>query len=205
MKLPETVKVGGMPFSVKIDDDLLNDQDENSNGLIDYHQGRILLKKTKVFQQTIVPFPASRIIESFFHEILHAIDFIFCFGDFTEDQIELLTTGLICVIKENNLNFGSIPFRKPNKIKILGFYHKITYSTRRDSDIAICQSSDTLAIFITSSVCDHLVKHRLLSCILGAITAQLEIDIEMDILMKFAMGVLQVFSDIPIEKLIKEN
>ena len=90
MKIPETLKVGGMTYIVNITDNVSYGS-ANVAGEIDYRQGRIM----------ICPLSRERMERTFFHEMLHAILDHLGYAEHDEQQLDALANALHMVFTDN--------------------------------------------------------------------------------------------------------
>lgn len=92
MRIPDRLKVG--PFWYAIErPELIDRYAPETDGMCDY--GRLEIKVENGL-------PAPRAEETFFHELVHAVDEFMC-TQLSEEQMDQLSKGLYMVFKENGL------------------------------------------------------------------------------------------------------
>ncbi len=93
MKIPNKIKVAGLDYSVKIDDNMHQKED-----LAGQHDGNALVIRlqNKNYNPQVTE-------QTFFHEILHAINTAYCNKELNEKQVNNISVGLYQVLKDNNL------------------------------------------------------------------------------------------------------
>lgn len=93
MKISEQVKVGAYAYQVTWHDELRNDQDVRLRGQCDHSAGAIRILRGQ---------PADREVETFFHELIHAVECAWNL-DLTEDEVAGLSLGLTATLRDNHL------------------------------------------------------------------------------------------------------
>lgn len=83
MKIPESIKIGGITYKVDIVEDI---DKSDAQGEIDYEKAYIRVKKTN----------EDSMKQTFLHELFHAMNI-----DFDEERVEFLSVILYQVIKDN--------------------------------------------------------------------------------------------------------
>ena len=87
MKFPAVLKIGGQMISIKVTDEVPND----NNGYWDSRKGTIYIHKNM---------PATEQEVTLLHEIIHALN-----NSIDHKEVEYLAQGLYQVIKDNSLIF----------------------------------------------------------------------------------------------------
>lgn len=99
MQIPKIVKIGGHKFAVKFVEMLNKGKDA---GIIDCWNDTITLaKKVKSGKKVIVKTSEAVQKITFIHEIMHAINNIFCNKQLKESDIEAISEGLYQFIVDN--------------------------------------------------------------------------------------------------------
>lgn len=93
MKLPDTLRVCGLDYEIIVDDNL--SLDRGATGQHHAEQLRITIQTHGVNKQ--------RILQTFWHEIVHAIDEHYSDGMMTENQVRALASGIYQVLSDNDL------------------------------------------------------------------------------------------------------
>ena len=103
MKIPKTVKIGGLRFDVKlVDDPIILEEfgDKELGGMIDYNNTEIMLHSAVSDEYISL---------IFLHEIIHGV-FEFMEIDTSVDETEAvgskLANGMHQVLRDNKLDFG---------------------------------------------------------------------------------------------------
>lgn len=98
MKIPKTLKVGGITYKV-IKRSRFSKGDSKFSGLAKHSQATVELALD--FED--VPFDIQKVEECFIHELLHCVDNIYNNQKLDEDTVDRLSQGLYQVLKDNNL------------------------------------------------------------------------------------------------------
>jgi hypothetical protein len=93
MKLPDTLRVCGLDYEVIVDDNL--SLDRGATGQHHAEQLTITIQTHGVNKQ--------RVLQTFWHEIIHAIDEQYSDGQMTENQVRALASGIYQVLSDNEL------------------------------------------------------------------------------------------------------
>lgn len=98
MKIPSTVKIGAQEFEIVWMDS--PDEAEKQLGLTKAHLNRMEIAKNADGEKM----PEGSIVDTFMHEVLHAISITYGLG-LRERQVAGLAGGLLQVIRDNKLDF----------------------------------------------------------------------------------------------------
>jgi len=93
MKIPKKLKICGLDYTVELRKDF-----QIKEGLSGQHQAtqcKIILQNNDYNKQVIE--------QTFFHELLHAIDDNYNNSGLDENQVNALSNGIYQVLKDNNL------------------------------------------------------------------------------------------------------
>jgi hypothetical protein len=93
INLPSTLKVCGLIYEIIVDDNL--SLDRGATGQHHAEQLTITIQTHGVNNQ--------RVIQTFLHEIIHAIDEHYLNGDLQEGQVRSLASGFYQVLVDNDL------------------------------------------------------------------------------------------------------
>lgn len=88
MRIPESIKVGGIRYSVEVVDKI---DESDAQGEINYEECRIRIKKGN----------ADAMKQTFIHEMFHAINI-----DFDEERVEFLSVLFYQIVQDNPTIFG---------------------------------------------------------------------------------------------------
>ncbi len=97
MKIPNQVKVGGKHYQISYP--YLFAEREDRLGQTNNHTNKIFIAD----QSGNKPIAIENIEETFFHEIIHAIDWVYNGGQLEEEVVSRLSEGLYQVLSDNNL------------------------------------------------------------------------------------------------------
>jgi len=97
MKIPKTLKVGGMVYTVKQGHQF---SENELVGQADHRQLEIRLIDKEFAGR---PYAQSKIEECFIHELLHCVDCVYNNNKLTEDTVGNLSQGLYQVLKDNGM------------------------------------------------------------------------------------------------------
>lgn len=98
IKIPDKIKVGCFEYTV-IQDYKFHTTD-NAIAQADHALLEIRLKKNS---QCGTPFPEDSVLQSFLHEVVHCIDYVYNankISDHSENTIERMSMGLLDIIKQ---------------------------------------------------------------------------------------------------------
>lgn len=224
IKLPSKIKVGGFWYEVCFPYNFDNMQLSDS-GCLGMHEPATLKIKVRGLDSGGLPFPSSVIMESFLHEIFHAVDRIYCYDridalDSTvfaryeeggkETAISALSIGWYQVLKDNSvLTLKTIP----KKVKIGGFVYNIKYpydiggedpthihGIEPNKNLIKLRDSHTHGIKYNSQIIRQFLLYFLTWAILDNYADFFDKD--ENIFMPFSYGLYQVLVDNKIEELI---
>ena len=137
--IPETLKVGAVNYRVIFP--YLFDEDSAYVGLHEYETLTIKLGIMSPSHQSQA-LPKQKIYQYFLHEIMHAVDAIFCDGFMTEAEIEYISMAWHSILSENDINIKKNMKVMPRKIKIFSLYYDVRYSKFKDiEDQSICSTN----------------------------------------------------------------
>ena len=147
--IPETLKVGAVTY--KIIFPYTFNEDSSYIGLHEFDTLTIKLGIMSPSHQSAM-LPKQRIQESLIHEMIHAIETIFCDSLFTEEEVERLSMAWHSILTENDLHIRNNNKCMPKKVKIFSFYYDIKFVEFNDiEDQSIC-SSNACTIHMADSV-----------------------------------------------------
>jgi hypothetical protein len=208
VKLPKKLKVGGIIYKVLYP--YLFIEDTSIVGL--HEPSTAIIKIAGVNDSKFLC--AERILETFLHESVHAIDYVYCNEQYNEDDVEAISKALFALLYDNDLKLNTDYI--PEKVKIGGFVHNVTYPyIFRDvaEESVVRADSNTLKIFIADSDdvgkfdFRYVKKHFLsmLYTIIGYIYCIKAIrNSEYDCRMSFVSGLYQVLVDNKICELVNK-
>jgi len=93
MKIPKKLKICGLNYTIKMEDSLHANQ-----GLAGEHCTHKLL--IRIQKKDYEP---QKMEQTFFHEVMHAIDDHYLNNKLSEDQVSVLSNGFYQVLKDNRL------------------------------------------------------------------------------------------------------
>lgn len=203
IKFPKTLKVGGMVYKIIFPYTFTANQD--CAGL---HNGETAV--IRVANKC----PTDIILETLLHELLHAIDTVYCNSLLEEDYININSKAWFQVLKENNLYL--LEDKMPKRIKVGGFYYDINFPyffEEFENNLAGQTANFDLKIRINNDSDgekndSRFVKVCLIFCIQNAIcnlvfsSEKEEKSIEVFKSKSFAYGLYQVLVDNKIEQII---
>jgi len=163
--------------------------------------------------------PKARIYETLVHELLHAIDNVYCNGVLSEAQITSLSSGWYSVIAENDLMLDKAG-KMPKFVKVCGFQYKVEYPytfTEEETWIASSSLHEQLLIRISNSDIDGIVhghtyiKQNLVHQLTAAISSIKQVDTKdrngddvwNTMFMPMSCGIYQVIVDNKLDRLIR--
>jgi len=146
VKFPKTVKVGGLVYTIMfphifIDQPTyvgLHNGFSSAIRIADVYQGH--RRENQI------------IVETYMHELLHAIDFVYCGDSIEEDTIAVYARAWLQILQDNELYLYSD--KLPKKVKIGCFIYKVKYphsSVESSKSIVSSTSNDRLVISIDNS------------------------------------------------------
>ena len=99
MKIPKTLKVGGIVYKI-IEKKMLDGEESKFSGVAKHRQAEI---KIALSDNEGMPYDRQKYEECFMHELLHCVDDIYNNQAIEEKMIDRLSQGLYQVLKDNNL------------------------------------------------------------------------------------------------------
>jgi hypothetical protein len=137
--IPETLKVGAVNYKVIFP--YLFDEDSAYVGLHEYETLTIKLGIMSPSHQSQY-LPKQKIYQYFLHEIMHAIDSIFCDCILTESEVDKLSMAWHSILTESSVNIRKNSNVIPKHIKIFSLYYDVKYLNFKDiEDQSICSSN----------------------------------------------------------------
>ena len=213
-RMMDTLKVGGLNYKIEYPYIF-----ETNAVLLGLHEGdQIRIKISKRFVNLERTWP--KIIETLLHEIIHAIDHVYCGNILLEDEVFVMSNWLYQIVKENDLKIAKS--KLPENIKIGAFDYKVlTYRFQDDTNSACTVEHETqkflvsdrdangndyapgikmtnFIYLITCCICE-------MSTIPRGFTYGEKIGNGVTNHQAFAAGIYQVFCDNDLEKLIKSD
>jgi len=162
-RIPKKLKVGGLTYRIEFPHLFV----ENT-GYLGLHILDDLVIRLGLFHNGI-QINQQVLYATFIHEMLHAIDHIYCARSIdNEDIIDRLANGLYQVIVENKLQLKGD--KLPKKLKILGFDVKVMYPFEfKDTDSSAFLSMSILDMKIEKKECIELAQLEMLGGIVALI------------------------------------
>jgi len=221
LKLPDTIKVGGFNFKVYFPYNFDNiNMGGDELGLFEPATLRI---KVRGYDNGGTAYPNSTVIQSLFHEILHAIDLVYCYDriddldlsffnreDMGEISIPSLSLGWYQVLKDNKImTLKTIP----KKVKIGAYTYDVVfpYDKKGEDALHIHGVQYEKKLIKIRDIHSHglkydiqRIKQILLYCISLIIIDNYAcwIDPQEDLFTLFSYGLYQVLVDNNLEELI---
>jgi len=208
IKFPKSIKVGGVTYNIILKD--LNRDLTGVSGLCKSPRAMIIIDEKNSDQS---------LVEIFLHEIIHAIDFVYCGYILKELCVEKFTNALFQLIKNNDDFINGII---PESVMISGFKYDVVYPYDFDDIFEEDNISNLMTTCCDNNDCFILLGDKLLgydinkdiqvinfiySMILAVIYRHsiTEEDFNYELyLTQFANGIYQVFKDINIKKFFNE-
>ncbi|MCX6262622.1 MAG: hypothetical protein NTY95_17620 [Bacteroidia bacterium] len=111
MKIPESLKVGGMLIKIfyPAEQVIFKDEkgeDAQADGKILISTGEMHIANKNIKENNT--YTEDYIGQVFMHEILHAIDYVYNSDRLPEEEIERLSQGLYQVLKDNQIIVGKV-------------------------------------------------------------------------------------------------
>lgn len=201
VKLPKKVKIGCAVYDVKYPYKFVNNVSDYTGLHWSTRSSILVSNKYNDRERNNV-----KILETFMHETLHAIDYIYLNTVFEEHEINAMGVALTDILLANsNLNLEKE--KLPKKLKVGPFYYRIEYPyTDEDNPEFLYFSDDERCIYFlrdnfdTNKLPEHIVKGNLLLLILCSIFFFYNIERETeerstDNLVVFSKGILQTLVD----------
>lgn len=149
----------------------------------------------------------------FMHELVHAIDFVFCDKYFDEFETELISNILISLVLDNDSLFNNNKI--PDSIRIFGLHYNIIkdYAFPEIDNTAAIVKPETGDIFLADpklfNFSDDFMKLQLFYCIVELIPRGIFVQYNEDFvkdfpISQFANGLLEVFREYDFETVLKE-
>lgn len=148
VKLPKKVKIGPINYNVAFP----HVYEENDDA-IGTHEGWMGRLRVGVIENNSFCAP-EKIIETFMHEMLHGVDFVFCGFVLPEGVIDVLARGLLDAIISNKLIIKNVPQKMPKSLKIGPYRYKVLYPHNFDEasvDTNIMIDNSKLKIYISKT------------------------------------------------------
>lgn len=205
--VPSTVKVGGLTYKIQMKD--LNRDVARTAGNCKDACGSIVINKNNDFQI---------VVNTIIHELVHAIDFVYCGCSMSENTVEILSNSIYQVIVDNDdfLN-GNIP----DYLNICGFKYKIEFPDdfqdlfcEDDNEFVLAYCDiENIKIYLSEKIVGldlskDIIVSNLVYAVMNAIIDRYNIkkeDFNSEIyLSQFCFGLQQVFSEINIKKIYNE-
>jgi hypothetical protein len=90
MRIPQVLKVGGLPYKVEITENISLGR-ANYDGEIDYQEQKI----------RVVPAALERMESTFLHEVVHALFSFLGYSEHDEKKVDELANALYMLIRDN--------------------------------------------------------------------------------------------------------
>jgi len=204
IKIPKKVLIGGVDYTIRFVEKFKEDQMEHwgfcSNReslieLLEFYDGN--------------RFSDAILLKTLLHELLHAIDYVYCNYINTEHIVVTLTEIVYQLLSDNDFYIGEDKF--PKFIRIFGIKHKVInnydFGTYTHSDPSTCVATSMSLIRIvgkehTSSV-DIITSNLFEVCLQSAANQIFEDAKEINIT-GLAAGLYQVLKSTKLDKMIRE-
>ena len=209
-KLPSKIKIGGMDYKVLYPYEF-EDDSSVSTGL---HEAGTNLIKISEYEDGIKRHP-HKILETFIHEIVHAVDFVYVKYELSEKFVTVFSKGLTGVLLNNNLKLSERGYQLVKKVKIGGYEYKVIYPYKfRDTGSFLTSDLNNATFIIRIAKEDFdstYIKANLLYCVsVGIFSTYFFNSVEdeyedCEINWKsFSQGLFQVIVDNKLEKLFDD-
>jgi hypothetical protein len=198
VEIPESIKIGCRYFKILLVEEL----QDNLLGTCDWDKGVISVVTCKEDD-----LPRHKIIDSLFHEIIHAVDLIYT-GDYVEEEtISKITIGWLSILRTNtSLDFKNKDFLPPSKLFTIDTVCDVTYPFC-SSDCGISYLSSTYGVMkILKHHDPYATKLDFVRMVTGEIMSKLEVeqDFDTNMLNSLSNGLIQIFEESDIVELIRE-
>jgi len=204
IKFPKTVRIGGIVYDIELKD--LDRNITKTEGLCKNPMAKIVINRNNGDQS---------LLEIFIHELLHAIDFVYC-GDIQNECVtEKFTNAFFQVIRDNVDLFN---FDIPDEVRISGFKYNVLYPTNFEDVIFNKNSQESSVVYIDDNEQVIALSNKILgydlspdiistnliyAVILGILErysiSEEEFNTEL-YLTQFSNGIYQVFGDLNIKE-----
>ena len=198
-ELPKKLKIGGFNYDIKLVerfDDAAGKIGLCRNGANELYASIYNLEARN---------SDSKIIQILLHEILHAVDYVYCNNRFTEEGIVDLESIWFTVLAENDL-YISYDNKYPESIRVLGQTYNITYDYDFEFNniegIGTRVKFPELEIYCSGGLHKRHKKMQILSCIMQIFLNEGYFDDEVPIL-PFVQGLYQVLRDNKLDRFIR--
>jgi len=213
LKLPKTMKIGGINYEIKYPHTFLE-----TRGITGLHEGFFAVMKISTVDDNGNPSPVLRILDTWLHEMCHAIDFV-CLGnhigdnlpeDDYEKYIDTFAAAWLQVFRDNKLNLKS--WDMPNTIRIMGFDYEVFFPhVFQDSlsEVAYSLNNPQLRMYIAGQSEGHKYPLDVVKCSLVCLITKAIIDVYIRSDFEFNVRALgcafyQVFKDNDVEGVIRK-
>jgi hypothetical protein len=132
--MPKGVVVGGMRYQIIYP--YTFQEDTSWVGLHESNTGKIRISQ---FCDGIIR-PPERVYETLIHELTHAVDYVYCDGILTEDEVTKISGFWLQVFLDNNL-YMKMDYKLPNVVRIGGLPYKVLYPYRFREKDNVCSIS----------------------------------------------------------------
>ena len=211
IKFPKTVKVGGIDYKIIFPYTFIDQP-----SYVGLHNGfSTTLRIADIYQES--PRNNQVILETYIHELLHAIDHVYTCNSLDEKYIGVYARALLQVLQDNNLYLYES--KVPNKVRVGCFKYKVNHphsSVESNKGVVASTSNSKLIISIdgddgAEKFNYQFVKVALLHGIMSAISCiyiQEEDDDNQNIITlkgtNFSHGLYQVLTDNKVDVLINK-
>lgn len=197
--IPPKLKIGGYTYKVVLKERFAPAMRSNT-GLCQNDLSTITI--SAYFEEAKID--KTKIIQTLLHEILHAIDSIYCGNIFSEDDIVTLEHAWFAVLADNNL-YISYKNKLPDNIRILGHTYNIYYNQEfefhNNSAYTIVQPNEKNILCGKGADIEHTKTHILIS--ISQIFEDSSIIVEDFPYIQFCQGLYQVLYDNKLDRLIR--
>lgn len=213
-RMLKTLKVGGLNYKIHYPYVF-----ETNAALLGLHEGdQCRIKISKLFMNLERKWP--KIVETLLHEVVHAIDTVYCGNVMLEDEVSVISSWLYMILRDNELNIKKD--KLPETVRIGGMeYNVLPYTFNDDCSSACTVEHETLKFLIGEHDSNGNPYHDglkmsnfvylVVCCICEASTiprgfthgAKMDNGVESQ--QTFANGLYQVLKDSELEKLIKSD
>ena len=197
IKIPEKIRVGGIDYSVIMEETFV---DDGMNHWGFHHGGDATIRLLTIYDSE--PMADCTILSGLFHELCHAIDFVYCLSDLEESTIEKISNSVFTILS-NDFFIGQK--KMPESLTLKGMTFEVINNYEFKSLMkcpTVSLRPNTLKIHCIEG--GETVKKDLLNCIIGFMLDGLftQEEFEKFPLNSFSSGLYQVLKDTGFNKLV---
>lgn len=146
LSIPDKLTIGGIEYSIQRKSKFKDDCSRNW-GFHSSYRAEILI----LDEQDGERLATCTILHTFLHELIHAIDNMYCGNIFSEEQVNKLEDLLFALLSDNELYIGEDRF--PDKIRIIGRDYEVikdyVFEIYKEGSPSVSLSTDDLKIRCT--------------------------------------------------------